>query len=169
MRHFCRGSQLLACIDDAGTPRRTNTMPGGLCLPCTLDHEAWAHDHGDDAGCGAFTRRMHCGRATPLHWCESTPRSVCMQLISIHIADGCIDQAEPLLFSRPSPVSHISSRSGNPPFLLHIDPDHSSPTMSVEIPKKHKALVYDKPGEISTKIEEIDTPEPGVGEVLINL
>ena len=40
---------------------------------------------------------------------------------------------------------------------------------SVEIPKKYKALVYDKPGEISTKIEELDTPEPGVGEVLINL
>jgi hypothetical protein len=40
---------------------------------------------------------------------------------------------------------------------------------SVEVPKKHKALVYDKPGSISTKIEEIDTPEPGVGEVLVNL
>ncbi len=40
---------------------------------------------------------------------------------------------------------------------------------SVEIPKKHKAIVYDKPGSISTKIEEIDTPEPGPGEVLVNL
>ena len=40
---------------------------------------------------------------------------------------------------------------------------------SVEVPKKHKALVYDKPGSISTKIEEVDTPEPGVGEVLVNL
>lgn len=40
---------------------------------------------------------------------------------------------------------------------------------SVEVPKKHKAVVYDKPGSISTKIEEIDTPEPGVGEVLVNL
>jgi hypothetical protein len=40
---------------------------------------------------------------------------------------------------------------------------------SVEVPKKHKAVVYDKPGSISTKVEEIDTPEPGVGEVLVNL
>jgi hypothetical protein len=40
---------------------------------------------------------------------------------------------------------------------------------SVEVPKKHKALVYDRPGSISTKIEELDTPEPGVGEVLVNL
>lgn len=40
---------------------------------------------------------------------------------------------------------------------------------SVEVPKKHKAVVYDKPGSISTKVEEVDTPEPGVGEVLVNL
>lgn len=40
---------------------------------------------------------------------------------------------------------------------------------SIDIPKKHKAAVYDKPGSISTKIEELDTPEPGPGEVLINL
>lgn len=39
----------------------------------------------------------------------------------------------------------------------------------IQIPKKHKALVYDKPGSISTKIEELDVPEPGPGEVLINL
>ncbi|KAL5116061.1 hypothetical protein ACEQ8H_006073 [Pleosporales sp. CAS-2024a] len=40
---------------------------------------------------------------------------------------------------------------------------------SVDIPKKYKAAVYDKPGSISTKIEELDMPEPGPGEVLINL
>jgi propanol-preferring alcohol dehydrogenase len=40
---------------------------------------------------------------------------------------------------------------------------------SVEIPKKYKAAVYDKPGSISTKIVDLDTPEPGPGEVLINL
>lgn len=39
----------------------------------------------------------------------------------------------------------------------------------VEIPSHYKALVYDKPGEISTKIETLETPKPGVGEVLINL
>lgn len=40
---------------------------------------------------------------------------------------------------------------------------------AVEIPKKYKALVYDNPGTISTKVVELDTPEPGPGEVLINL
>jgi len=39
----------------------------------------------------------------------------------------------------------------------------------VEIPKTHKAAVYDKPGTISTKIELVDTPEPGPGEVLVHL
>lgn len=39
----------------------------------------------------------------------------------------------------------------------------------IQIPKKHKAIVYDKPGSISTKVEELDVPEPGPGEVLINL
>lgn len=41
--------------------------------------------------------------------------------------------------------------------------------MSVEIPKKQKAAVYDQPGTVSTKIVELDVPEPGPGEVLINL
>ncbi|KAF2689119.1 GroES-like protein [Lentithecium fluviatile CBS 122367] len=40
---------------------------------------------------------------------------------------------------------------------------------SVGLPKKYKAIVYDKPGTISTKIEELDMPEPGPGEVLVNL
>ncbi|KAI8934594.1 hypothetical protein NX059_008290 [Plenodomus lindquistii] len=40
---------------------------------------------------------------------------------------------------------------------------------STELPKKYKAAVYDKPGSISTKIEELDMPEPGPGEVLVNL
>jgi alcohol dehydrogenase, propanol-preferring len=40
---------------------------------------------------------------------------------------------------------------------------------SVEVPSRHKALVYDNPGKISTKIEEVETPKPGVGEVLVNL
>jgi len=38
-----------------------------------------------------------------------------------------------------------------------------------EIPKQYKACVYDDPGRISTKIEMLDMPEPGPGEVLINL
>ncbi|KAJ5558292.1 hypothetical protein N7535_008505 [Penicillium sp. DV-2018c] len=38
-----------------------------------------------------------------------------------------------------------------------------------EIPKTQKAVIYDQPGTISTKVVEIDVPEPGAGEVLINL
>ncbi len=40
---------------------------------------------------------------------------------------------------------------------------------TVEIPTKHKALVYDDPGTISAKIEDVDTPRPGVGELLVKL
>ncbi|OQE32321.1 hypothetical protein PENSTE_c001G07869 [Penicillium steckii] len=39
----------------------------------------------------------------------------------------------------------------------------------VDIPKKQKAVVFDQPGKVSTKVVEIDVPEPGNGEVLINL
>lgn len=43
-------------------------------------------------------------------------------------------------------------------------------TMSApEIPLKQKAAIYDQPGTVSTKIVDIDVPEPGAGEVLINL
>ena len=38
-----------------------------------------------------------------------------------------------------------------------------------ELPKKYKACIYDKPGEISTKVVELDVPQPGPGEVLIKL
>lgn len=40
---------------------------------------------------------------------------------------------------------------------------------SFDIPKQHKAAVYDSPGTRSTKIVDHDTPEPGPGEVLIRL
>jgi hypothetical protein len=45
---------------------------------------------------------------------------------------------------------------------------NSAYTMS-QIPQKQKAAVYDKPGSVSTKVVEIDVPEPGQGEVLVNL
>ncbi|KAK5467802.1 hypothetical protein LTS15_000775 [Exophiala xenobiotica] len=38
-----------------------------------------------------------------------------------------------------------------------------------EIPAKHKALVYDSPGHVSAKVEYVDTPRPGTGEVLVKL
>lgn len=38
-----------------------------------------------------------------------------------------------------------------------------------ELPRTYKACVYDQPGKISTKVVDLDMPEPGSGEVLINL
>jgi len=39
----------------------------------------------------------------------------------------------------------------------------------VELPKTFKAAVYDKPGEVSTKVTELEMPEPGPGEILVHL
>lgn len=39
----------------------------------------------------------------------------------------------------------------------------------IEIPKQAKAVVYDNPGTVSTKVTMVDVPEPGPGEVLVNL
>ncbi|KFY48810.1 hypothetical protein V495_01014 [Pseudogymnoascus sp. VKM F-4514 (FW-929)] len=33
----------------------------------------------------------------------------------------------------------------------------------------HRALIYDSPGNISTKIVEFETPEPGMGEILVKI
>ncbi|RMD44337.1 hypothetical protein DV735_g834, partial [Chaetothyriales sp. CBS 134920] len=41
--------------------------------------------------------------------------------------------------------------------------------VATEIPTHHKAILYDEPGKISTKIEQVETPKPGVGQVLIRL
>ncbi|RFU25271.1 hypothetical protein B7463_g11057, partial [Scytalidium lignicola] len=41
--------------------------------------------------------------------------------------------------------------------------------VAYDIPKTYKAIVYDNPGTISTKVEELKTPEPGPGEVLVRL
>lgn len=41
--------------------------------------------------------------------------------------------------------------------------------MSESIPKTYKAAVYDKPGTLSTKVVDLETPEPGYGQVLIRL
>ena len=38
-----------------------------------------------------------------------------------------------------------------------------------EIPKQAKAIIYDNPGTVSTKVITTDVPEPGPGEILINL
>ncbi|EXA32713.1 hypothetical protein FOQG_14387 [Fusarium oxysporum f. sp. raphani 54005] len=36
-------------------------------------------------------------------------------------------------------------------------------------PSTHQAAVYDKPGELSTKVVDIETPSPSAGEVLVKL
>jgi propanol-preferring alcohol dehydrogenase len=41
--------------------------------------------------------------------------------------------------------------------------------MGDALPGKHKAMIYDQPGKISTKLVELDVPEPGAGDVLIKL
>ncbi|KFY78097.1 hypothetical protein V499_02661 [Pseudogymnoascus sp. VKM F-103] len=33
----------------------------------------------------------------------------------------------------------------------------------------HRALIYDSPGNVSTKIVELETPEPGMGEILVKI
>ncbi|KAI0435052.1 alcohol dehydrogenase-like protein [Xylaria sp. FL1042] len=38
-----------------------------------------------------------------------------------------------------------------------------------DVPKTHKACVYDKPGSCSIAIRDVPTPEPGVDEVLVKL
>lgn len=41
--------------------------------------------------------------------------------------------------------------------------------MGDSIPSKYKAMIYDQPGKISTKLVELDMPEPDAGDVLIKL
>jgi propanol-preferring alcohol dehydrogenase len=38
-----------------------------------------------------------------------------------------------------------------------------------EIPRTHKAAVYDKPGQLSIKVIDQETPVPATGEVLVKL
>ncbi|KAI3324785.1 alcohol dehydrogenase-like protein [Xylariaceae sp. AK1471] len=40
---------------------------------------------------------------------------------------------------------------------------------TTDIPKTHKACVYDKPGSCSIAIDDVPTPEPAPGEVLVKL
>ncbi|GIK05270.1 hypothetical protein Aspvir_009374 [Aspergillus viridinutans] len=39
----------------------------------------------------------------------------------------------------------------------------------MQVPQTHKAVVYDKPGIISTRIVELDTPSPGPGQILVKM
>ena len=69
--------------------------------------------------------------------------------------------------NNPSALRLKSDRKSHQPFSSVILP--VTMDSQAEIPKQYKACVYDDPGRISTKIETLDMPEPGPGEVLINL
>ncbi|KIW45114.1 uncharacterized protein PV06_03528 [Exophiala oligosperma] len=47
--------------------------------------------------------------------------------------------------------------------------DRSEASLPMDIPATYKAVVFDRPGEISTKVVELETPKPGPGEVLVRL
>ena len=61
----------------------------------------------------------------------------------------------------PSPAPLLLKTS----IQLHIEMSTEAP----EIPQTQKAVVYDDPGKVSTKVVDLPVPEPGPGEVLINL
>lgn len=42
-------------------------------------------------------------------------------------------------------------------------------TGNSKVPKMHKACVYDNPGSCSIAVRQVETPEPGPGEVLVKL
>lgn len=39
----------------------------------------------------------------------------------------------------------------------------------MEVPETYQAVVYDKPGEVSTRIVQVKTPTPGPGQILVKL
>jgi hypothetical protein len=41
--------------------------------------------------------------------------------------------------------------------------------MGDTLPSKYKAMIYDQPGTISTKLVELDMPEPEAGDLLIKM
>jgi propanol-preferring alcohol dehydrogenase len=41
--------------------------------------------------------------------------------------------------------------------------------MADAIPKEHKACVYTDPGKLAIEITNVETPDPGPGEVLVRL
>jgi len=53
--------------------------------------------------------------------------------------------------------------------IIQSKPNMSGQSNGADIPKKHRAAIYDNPGKVSTKVVEVDTPEPGPGQVLIRL
>ncbi|KAL9079171.1 MAG: hypothetical protein Q9157_001922 [Trypethelium eluteriae] len=75
---------------------------------------------------------------------ESTPQS------GLHRFPACIN--------KPFPSAFATARK-----------KMAAHDKNFDIPKRYKAVVYDNPGTISTKIVEMETPEPGHGEVLVRM
>lgn len=40
---------------------------------------------------------------------------------------------------------------------------------AVQTPARHRAIVYDQPGQLSTKVVGVDTPKPSFGDVLVQM
>ena len=75
----------------------------------------------------------------------------------------------PRTLPRPSFLS-VQHRRYQYTTKMTVPIDNANGSTAVpEIPAKQKAAIYDQPGTVSTKVVEIDVPEPGTGEVLINL
>ncbi|GCB27163.1 alcohol dehydrogenase 2 [Aspergillus awamori] len=75
----------------------------------------------------------------------------------------------PRTLHRPSFLS-VQHRRYQYTTKMTVPIDNANGSTAVpEIPAKQKAAIYDQPGTVSTKVVEIDVPEPGTGEVLINL
>jgi len=68
-----------------------------------------------------------------------------------------------------TPPVHFSRALQSSKFQVTAKMAATATQKMFDIPKKYKAMVYDKPGAISTKLEELDTPEPGSGDVLVRL
>jgi hypothetical protein len=70
----------------------------------------------------------------------------------------------------PAPQAAPADAPTAPPEVNGAAAEAEPPKAAEEPAKKtHKAAIYDKPGTISTKIVDVETPEPGPGEVLVQL
>jgi hypothetical protein len=61
----------------------------------------------------------------------------------------------------PAPEAQSNAAAADPPKAEEPKPEPAK--------KTHKAAIYDNPGTISTKVVDVETPEPGPGEVLVQL
>lgn len=87
-------------------------------------------------------------------------RSSVRRMLSPLLSEHPVDQTWPSLSTTPKDTKLTA------PLFFH---DTKTFKMGDALPSKYKAAVYDQPGKISTKIVELDMPEPAAGDVLIKL